>query len=695
MRAALFITPTTESTEQAIASTDCGFHAHRNCQSDIPANCFSLHEHNAKTGTDNPGKLKRSEGWTANHPVIIIPGLCSTALTCLKSAENPHWEGSRIWLSLTKLGANALKNSSWSSGTDAYGMKLREAMKSEAMLDEVASAQANEWLQHISVVDGHCDPEGIMVRPMKGLTAVDYLLPGALTNSSSYVFGPLIESLRYVGYNDGNLRAAPYDWRLPPQQLEQRDGFFTDLAKLVEESAEENDGQPCVLLAHSMGVCCAKYFLHWAEQNRGRPWIDRYIYSLCAAGGPFLGAHKSHRAACLGDNMGLAGFLSAAESRVLCRSMGSAGWLFPKGPLVQSDTFFVRSEGLVFITIAAATFPHVPHGEYYVTIKFGSEEQHSTALPAALHMTWNETYQFVASKHGMPAVGDVVQIHVKHHGINSSIVGSAFMQTDPSNRFFAETLSLKKGGEVHGKIQVSLAFVPAFAAPSDSSDGSSVFQLRALQSSISESSTLQPSASQSSISENSTLQPSDSQSSILHSSGSVHHVPLHPREFFEAAGAGHVWQSAETLYNNDPFVADNWSEPPPVNRIYAMYGVGLPTEAAFGWKSHNCIVDCSLYMRYELDHHFKLPNYWCHSGIAFETTKTYQTQMDTGDKVFISGDGTVPYASLRFPMTWKATHGTDVMCVELEGLEHREMLQEHAFHHALIEYLCTKGSPDS
>ena len=45
---------------------------------------------------------------------------------------------------------------------------------------------------------------------------VDYLSEGALTESMSYVFGPVLKLLRSTGYEDGvNLDAAPYDWRIP------------------------------------------------------------------------------------------------------------------------------------------------------------------------------------------------------------------------------------------------------------------------------------------------------------------------------------------------------------------------------------------------------------------------------------------------------------------------------------------------
>ena len=37
---------------------------------------------------------------------------------------------------------------------------------------------------------------------------------------------------------------------------------------------------PVVLVAHSMGCLIAKYFLNYAEQVKGRAWIDQHVYSL-------------------------------------------------------------------------------------------------------------------------------------------------------------------------------------------------------------------------------------------------------------------------------------------------------------------------------------------------------------------------------------------------------------------------------
>ena len=55
-----------------------------------------------------------------------------------------------------------------------------------------------------------------------------------LTSPLSYVFGPLIRHLKDVGYDDTNLAAAPYDWRIPPTHLQSRDNYFSNLADVIE-----------------------------------------------------------------------------------------------------------------------------------------------------------------------------------------------------------------------------------------------------------------------------------------------------------------------------------------------------------------------------------------------------------------------------------------------------------------------------
>lgn len=92
----------------------------------------------------------------------------------------------------------------------------------------------------------------------------------------TFIFGPLIEQLKKVGYDERTLAAMPYDWfayifrrhvrysyacrRLPPHMLEQRDEYFSYMRACIE-SMRLNTGRRVALVVHSM-VCrlpCAVY----------------------------------------------------------------------------------------------------------------------------------------------------------------------------------------------------------------------------------------------------------------------------------------------------------------------------------------------------------------------------------------------------------------------------------------------------
>ena len=65
-----------------------------------------------------------------------------------------------------------------------------------------------------------------------------------------------------------NIHAHSYDWRLSPEQLEKRDGYFTK-KKQIEGMRESSPGQEKIaLLAHSYGDTLSRYFLEWVESQR-------------------------------------------------------------------------------------------------------------------------------------------------------------------------------------------------------------------------------------------------------------------------------------------------------------------------------------------------------------------------------------------------------------------------------------------
>jgi len=270
-------------------------------------------------GVTRFGKLKKSMGFSAHHPVLIVPGLCSSALECWESPKT-EWLRKRVWCDPFKLGKPAAMKEFGNFLSRVVGAKREED-----------PALANVWMAHIMTAeDGFSDPEGIKVRPAPGLGAVDYLSHDTLTREPSYVMGHVINALIDVGYDANSLRAAPYDWRIPPCKMEERDGYYTSVKSTVELMYKVNK-KPVVLMAHSMGNRAVSYFLNWAERVEAG-WCAKHIYSWLSLAPPLLGATKPIRGVLSGDCMGLEIFMTLEEGRALIRSTGSVPWLLPLRP---------------------------------------------------------------------------------------------------------------------------------------------------------------------------------------------------------------------------------------------------------------------------------------------------------------------------------------------------------------------------
>ncbi|KAL7521233.1 hypothetical protein ACHAWX_005917 [Stephanocyclus meneghinianus] len=283
-------------------------------------------------------------------PVLIIPGFMSSDLTVQSSSLQPSWKDQRLWLNITALGFSSIQS----------GGKLRrnEEIRSTRMLNAEKKGKAaevsydsameemhvqylkaveskNQWVEHMRLSDDMIsEKKGVVVRALPGTAGVDYLSEGALTESMSYVFGPVLKLLRRVGYQDGvNLEAAPYDWRIPPSALETRDKYFTQTMQTIERLYHFNKNTPVVILCHSMGCKTAHYLFNFVVHNKGvkdgLQWLAKYISCYVPVGAPHIGAPASVRCIMDGDKMGLEAFLSDFEGLLLGRSLGSAPWLFP------------------------------------------------------------------------------------------------------------------------------------------------------------------------------------------------------------------------------------------------------------------------------------------------------------------------------------------------------------------------------
>lgn len=499
------------------------------------------------------GEKYRSSGFRPNYPILIVPGLCCSVLEVVESPHEP-WIGKRIWLDMSMIGLDkvldniplfgrrqkrkkekkdkrrsrelsisgptncrrvdgdmsygVLENSPY-SGFKTFDLETGEEVEMAAVDQDVK----RRWIEHIVLgPDNISDPPGIRVRPVKGLKGCAYLDPRL--KKFSYVWGPFIETLQGVGYDDTNLKAATYDWRLPPGQLEVRDGLFTEMKGMVEQLYEDNNKRQVVLMGHSLGTRCLSYFLRWAEKHCGREWTSKYVHTYIAIGPLFLGAPKSIRATISGERMGLDAFLYPEEGVRMTRNVGSSPWMYP--------------------------------------------------------------------------------IKLKSYGLRSF----CFVRNERGDHISATTEEAMRRGDCYG----------------------------------------------------------------------CHKLYLDHYVADDCVGSEH--EDAEA---------------PPVDRMYAIYGVNLRTECLYFFKPSTGKDPVT---KLVLDPEGYMQHYKCSNGIGYETKRTPQP-----DGRSVSGDGTVPYASLAHCRKWQGRDDIDVRITELEKCEHRDILKDKRFVKHMIDYVCFPPPP--
>ncbi|KAJ3028270.1 hypothetical protein HDV00_010534 [Rhizophlyctis rosea] len=272
----------------------------------------------------------------AKHPVIIIPGMASTALEAWTDppradsrpigAEPPSEEASNPTASELPDGCakNYFRKRMWGALNQLRAILLdREC-----------------WLAHMKL-DAHTglDPPGARLRAALGLDAADYLWPGY------WVFAKLISNLGAIGYDNNNMQLAGYDWRLSFADLEVRDQYFSRLKTSIEVSTSR--GRPkAVILAHSMGNLVFKHFLAWVMHPEGgaadEDWADRHLHAWVSIGAPFLGTPSAVPALLSGEmrnTVSLNAFYSDSLERyfgkrdraAVLRTWGSIHALCPRG----------------------------------------------------------------------------------------------------------------------------------------------------------------------------------------------------------------------------------------------------------------------------------------------------------------------------------------------------------------------------
>ncbi len=347
-------------------------------------------------------------------PVLIIPGIMSSGLEVRKSAVHDKHVGDRVWLNPIALARGKLgfgkaftiaegidddddddNNNNEDSGNSNKSSQRRnikffaeetENSDSEEEEDGRELDCKSSWLQHMTLTsDGCTEREGNEIRPIPGLDGVDFLTDIANINvGASYVFGPVIKLLVGIGYVKGlNLDACPYDWRIPPSVLEERDGYFTKTMERIEKMWEDNGGKSLVLLCHSMGAKSGHYLLNFVIErlgaSKGREWIDKHIHTYMPLGGTHIGVPATVATSFSGVlNATLDPMLSLQDRLVFSRSMGSGVWLMPETlPCIERNAIpavFCKREGKLTVTILATKDNPIGDLRTLVSNKHGTRE---------------------------------------------------------------------------------------------------------------------------------------------------------------------------------------------------------------------------------------------------------------------------------------------------------------------------------
>ncbi|CAF3251302.1 unnamed protein product [Rotaria socialis] len=239
-------------------------------------------------------------------PVIIIPGIVSTGL--------------ELW-----------------QGTECTAGKFRHRFWTSMQMVDSISRDHQCWLKHISLnLTNWRDPDSIRLRPVLGWAAADYVFPGY------WLWSKVIQNLADIGYDPTNLVTLGYDWRLQPQYLEERDGYFTQL-KFYTEFLRIKHGEKVALLTHSMGATYVLYFLRWVTEQAGDQWIDDNVATFLDVGGPLLGTPKAFSAVLSGEMKDTAvlgdlgrSILGKLVGKLVVfpkffRALGSVASMFPRG----------------------------------------------------------------------------------------------------------------------------------------------------------------------------------------------------------------------------------------------------------------------------------------------------------------------------------------------------------------------------
>lgn len=250
-------------------------------------------------------------------PVVLIPGLLGSRLQAKTDKAN-------------RVNVFCSKQSDWQDVWLSIRQLLPIAV--DCWLD-------NARLEYDPASGFSRSPAGVISRvPDFGLIESVSHLDLRQPTLSSY-FKPLIDRYLQLGYTaNKNLLAAPYDFRLAPQELE--NGYFVDLKQLIESAqSSANIGgagsRKTTLVCHSMGCTHALVFL----RKQSAAWRQSHIRKLIALSSPWGGAIKALKALVVGDSLELP-LVSESKMKKLARTFPSIAYLLPQAEVFNQTNKF-------------------------------------------------------------------------------------------------------------------------------------------------------------------------------------------------------------------------------------------------------------------------------------------------------------------------------------------------------------------
>lgn len=117
------------------------------------------------------------------------------------------------------------------------------------------------------------------------------------TNYKFRYFHKMVNELHKVGYRDHHsLFGIPYDFRMVLDPLH-RETIFKQFQYFIEHASQKN-GEPCVVVTHSLGGLLFKWFL---TTSVDQDWINNHIHQFVCINCPFGGAPFALKALLVGE----------------------------------------------------------------------------------------------------------------------------------------------------------------------------------------------------------------------------------------------------------------------------------------------------------------------------------------------------------------------------------------------------------